>query len=73
MVVSSEMTLSTLGIPTPSISATALGRRSWKSNCFQSERMAKPDMPNFTIGGRIVFGVIALVVIIAMLRLFGVF
>jgi hypothetical protein len=35
--------------------------------------MAKPDMPNFTIGGRIVFGVIALVVIIAMLRLFGVF
>ena len=40
---------------------------------LQSERMAKPDMPNFTMGGRIVFGVIALVVIIAMLRLLGVF
>jgi hypothetical protein len=32
--------------------------------------MAKPDMPNLSIGGRIVLGVIALVVIIAMLRLF---
>jgi len=35
--------------------------------------MAKPDMPNFSIGGRIVLGAIAVVVIIAMLRLFRVF
>jgi hypothetical protein len=35
--------------------------------------MAKPDMPHFSIGGRIAFGVIAIVVIIAMLRLFRVF
>jgi hypothetical protein len=34
--------------------------------------MAKPDIPNFSIGGRIVFGVIAVVVILAMLRLFGI-
>jgi hypothetical protein len=35
--------------------------------------MAKPDMPNFSITGRIVFGIIALVVIVAMLRMFHVF
>jgi len=35
--------------------------------------MAKPDMPNFSIGGRIIFGVIAVVVIAAMLRFFGFF
>jgi hypothetical protein len=33
--------------------------------------MAKPDMPNFSIGGRIVFGVIAIVVIASLLRYFG--
>jgi len=44
----------------------------WKSNCT-AEDMAKPDMPNFSIAGRIVFGVIAVVVIIAMLHFFGVF
>jgi hypothetical protein len=35
--------------------------------------MAKPDMPNFSVMGRVVFGIIALVVIVAMLRLFHVF
>jgi len=34
--------------------------------------MAKPDIPNFSIGGRVVFGTIALIVIVAMLRLFHV-
>lgn len=34
--------------------------------------MAKPDTPNFSIAGRIVFGLIAIIVIIGMLRLFGV-
>jgi hypothetical protein len=34
--------------------------------------MAKPDIPNCSIGGRVVFGVIALIVILAMLRLFGI-
>jgi len=33
--------------------------------------MAKPDMPNFSIGGRIVFGVIAIAVIAALLRFLG--
>jgi hypothetical protein len=33
--------------------------------------MAKPDIPNFSLGGRIVFGVIAIVVIAALLRFFG--
>jgi hypothetical protein len=42
-------------------------------DCTYVEHMAKPDMPNFSIGGRIIVGVIALVVIIAMLRLFRVF
>jgi hypothetical protein len=35
--------------------------------------MAKPDMPNFSIGGRVVFGLIAIVVIVALLRFLGVF
>jgi hypothetical protein len=33
--------------------------------------MAKPDIPNFSIGGRIVFGVIVIVVIAALLRFLG--
>jgi len=33
--------------------------------------MAKPDRPNFSIFGRIVFGVIAVVVIVAFLQFFG--
>jgi hypothetical protein len=41
----------------------------------QSQRdevhMAKPDLPNFSIGGRIVFGVIVIVVIAALLRFLG--
>jgi hypothetical protein len=32
--------------------------------------VAKPDMPNFSLAGRVVFGVIALVVILAVLRFF---
>jgi hypothetical protein len=35
--------------------------------------MAKPDMPNFSIGGRVIFGLVAIVLIAAMLRLVGVF
>jgi hypothetical protein len=34
--------------------------------------MAKPDIPNFSIGGRIVFGLIAIVVIVSLLRFFGI-
>ena len=34
--------------------------------------MAKPDTPNFSVAGRVIFGVIALVLIAAMLRVFGV-
>jgi len=33
--------------------------------------MAKPDTPNFSIGGRIIFGLIAVIVIAALLRFFG--
>jgi len=33
--------------------------------------MAKPDRPNFSILGRIVFGVIAIVVIVTFLQFFG--
>ena len=33
--------------------------------------MAKPGMPNFSISGRIVFGVIVIVVIAALLRFLG--
>jgi len=35
--------------------------------------MAKPDTPNFSIFGRIVFGVIALAVIVMLLRFLGYF
>jgi len=35
--------------------------------------MAKPDMPNFSIGGRIIFGLIAVIVIAALLRFLGFF
>jgi hypothetical protein len=34
--------------------------------------MAKPDTPNFSVGGRIVFGVIAIVVIISLLGFLGI-
>jgi hypothetical protein len=34
--------------------------------------MAQPDAPNFSTGGRIVFGLIAIVVIISLLRFFGI-
>jgi hypothetical protein len=34
--------------------------------------MAKPDTPNFSIGARIAFGVVALVMIVCMLRYFGI-
>jgi hypothetical protein len=33
--------------------------------------MAKPDIPNFSIRGRVVFGVIVVVVIAALLRFLG--
>ncbi len=33
--------------------------------------MAKPDRPNFSLPARIVFGVIALVMIVALLAFFG--
>ena len=33
--------------------------------------MAKPDRPNFSIFGRIVFGVIALALIVMLLAFFG--
>jgi hypothetical protein len=35
--------------------------------------MAKPDTPNFSPAGRVFFGIIALAVIVALLRTFGVF
>jgi hypothetical protein len=38
-----------------------------------SGHMTRPDLPNFSIGGRVAVGVIVVVVIIAMLRLFSVF
>jgi hypothetical protein len=34
--------------------------------------VAKPDTPNFSITGRIIFGVVALVMIVCMLRYFGI-
>jgi hypothetical protein len=34
--------------------------------------MAKPDTPNFSMPVRIVFGVVALVMIVCMLRYFGI-
>jgi hypothetical protein len=34
--------------------------------------MPQPDRPNFSIAGRIVFGAIAIVVIVCMLRFFAV-
>jgi hypothetical protein len=35
--------------------------------------MAKPNMPNISTGSRVVFGLIAVAVIISLLRFFGVF
>jgi len=35
--------------------------------------MAKPDTPNFSIAGRIAFGIIAIAVIAALLRFLGYF
>jgi hypothetical protein len=35
--------------------------------------MAKPDIPNFSIGMRIVFGAIAIALIAALLHFFGYF
>jgi hypothetical protein len=35
--------------------------------------MAKPDTPNFSIAGRIVFGIIAIAVIASLLRFLGYF
>jgi hypothetical protein len=34
--------------------------------------MAKPDTPNFSITGRIIFGIVALVMIVCLLRFFGI-
>jgi hypothetical protein len=34
--------------------------------------MAKPDLPNFSIPGRIVFGIIALLMVLWLLRLSGI-
>jgi hypothetical protein len=34
--------------------------------------MAKPDLPNFSIFGRIVFGLIALLMVFWLLRLSGI-
>lgn len=33
--------------------------------------MAKPDRPNFSLPARIIFGVVAIVVIVALLAFFG--
>jgi hypothetical protein len=40
---------------------------------FRTAHMAKAGMPNFSIGSRVVFGLIALAVIISLLRFFGIF
>jgi hypothetical protein len=34
--------------------------------------MAKPDPPNFTVFGRVVFGVVAIAVIVSLLYFFGI-
>jgi len=34
--------------------------------------MAKPDLPNFSLPARILFGAIAIIVIVALLRFFGI-
>jgi len=34
--------------------------------------MAKPDMPNFSIGGRIVVGFVAIIVIVSLLYFLGI-
>jgi hypothetical protein len=34
--------------------------------------MAEPDMPNFSVGGRVVVGAVAIVVIVALLYFMGV-
>lgn len=35
-------------------------------------RMPKPDLPNFTLFGRIIFGVVALLMVLWLLRLSGI-
>jgi hypothetical protein len=42
----------------------------WPTGC-SIKSMAKPDLPNFSILGRIVFGIIAIAVIYLLLRFFG--
>ncbi len=42
----------------------------WKFDWY-AQSMAKPDRPNFSLPARIIFGVIALVVIVALLAFFG--
>jgi hypothetical protein len=34
--------------------------------------MAKPDLPNFSILGRIVFGIVAILMVLWLLRLSGI-
>ena len=43
----------------------------WQFSCTYI-CMAKPDMPNFSIGGRVVVGAVVVVVIIALLYFMGV-
>jgi hypothetical protein len=37
-----------------------------------TDGMAQPDRPNFSIAGRIFFGVIAVILIVAMLHFFSI-
>jgi len=62
-----KLSLGSLADPTQTYFA-AWNVRQWH-NC----RMAKPDRPNFSPIARVVFGLIAIVMIFALLRFFGVF
>jgi hypothetical protein len=39
---------------------------------LQSHRMAKPDLPNFSIPARIGFGIVAILMVLWLLRLSGI-
>jgi hypothetical protein len=44
----------------------------WNPRCWHFY-MAKPDTPNFSLGARVIVGLIAILVIAAMLHFFGYF
>jgi len=42
-----------------------------ESGLLNNVRMAKPDRPNFSLGGRILFGAVAIIVVVVLLRFLG--